>query len=54
MRWLREGADGVDGRDIAAVWPSSASIAGIAVPEPEPRFESEGEPGRKVDRHGIW
>jgi hypothetical protein len=33
MRWLRSNCGGCDGLDVAAVWPSSASVAGFPLPE---------------------
>jgi hypothetical protein len=33
MRWLRGDCGGCDSLDIAALWPVSASVAGLALPE---------------------
>jgi hypothetical protein len=33
MRWLREKIGGVDGLDIAAVWPSSPATGGLPIPQ---------------------
>jgi hypothetical protein len=33
MRKFRGDSDGCDGLDLAAVWPASASVAGIPLPE---------------------
>lgn len=33
MRWLQGNCGGVDSLDIAAVWPVSGSVAGLALPE---------------------
>jgi len=33
MRWLRGDCGGFDSLDIAAVWPASASVAGMPLPE---------------------
>ena len=33
MRWLRGKIEGVDGLDVAAMWPSSPAIAGLLLPQ---------------------
>lgn len=33
MRWLEGDYGGCDSLDVAAVWPSSACLAGIPVPD---------------------
>jgi hypothetical protein len=47
MRWLRGAYAGCDSLDVAAVWPASASVAGMPLPEVVPARPREDDPMRE-------
>lgn len=47
MRWRHTVSDGCDALDVAALWPMSAQLAGIPIPEIERDARTVGDRVRK-------